>query len=197
MAAQTANKQNSIPPKASLCRTGNSDWAYAAVAPRCLRTTATANQSVSHHQNMYIVVLTLICQEGNSSCIQLLMLSDISTSAARARNLLRIAASHLVISMYTRRQWVDRTVDRLSYPVGRMVIDCIVFPSLFSFLSTHITGVLVQKKPYLCRNALIYFHFSDRAEVIFLWKGILLSRTSWEPEKLSLVVGPPFSYRVN
>ena len=27
-------------------------------------------------------VLTLICQEGNSSCIQLLMLSDISTSAA-------------------------------------------------------------------------------------------------------------------
>ena len=83
--------------------------------------------------------------------------------AARARNVLRIAASHLVISMYTRTQWVDRTEDRLSYPVGRKVIDCIVFPYfLFSFLSTHITGVLVQKK-----NALIYFHFSDRAEVIF------------------------------
>ena len=91
--------------------------------------------------------------------------------AARARNVLRIAASHLVISMYTSTQWVDRTVDRLSYPVGRKqskcirdmkVIDCIVFFSLFSFLSTHITGVLVQK------NALIYFYFSDR--VIF-WKG--------------------------
>ena len=73
-----------ISPKASWCRTGNTNWAYAVVASRALPSNSQPLPT-SQTPPKYVhssTVLTLICQEGNSSCIQLLMLSDISTSAA-------------------------------------------------------------------------------------------------------------------